>query len=146
MGFLPPCVSTSRAFLQAPLRIATLGVDRCNTARELLGRNSIKWVIGGHSLGGVAACKYVASFMSSSSSASPSASENPLSEPCGLLLWAAYPSDTSIDLSPNKTLPVLTIQATCDKVLSRDRFEESKNRYERFLHFLDEGSARGLGI
>jgi pimeloyl-ACP methyl ester carboxylesterase len=64
-----------------------------------------KWYIGGHSLGGAAAALYAASRHDRVS---------------GLLLLGAYPANSS-DLSA-LTLPVLSITASKDQIMDRQRF------------------------
>lgn len=66
-----------------------------------------KWYIGGHSLGGVTACSYA---------------EKHADDFEGIVLLASYSSD---DLSETE-LEVLSIYGSCDKVLDKEKYEDSK--------------------
>lgn len=69
-----------------------MGIERGTSARKLADMGGIKWVVGGHGLGGVAASKYV--FSDSGSDA------------CGLLFWASLPN-ARINLASRKGLQVV---------------------------------------
>jgi len=66
------------------------------------------WVVGGHSLGGVAAASYA--------SAHPDVVD-------GVVFWASYPSDDSLKFS---NISVLSIYASNDGVATGDKIEASK--------------------
>ncbi len=66
------------------------------------------WVVGGHSLGGVAAASYA--------SAHPDVVD-------GVVFWASYPSDDSLK---NSDISVLSIYASNDGVATGDKIEASK--------------------
>lgn len=78
-------------------------------ATEMMGNypEIEQWVIGGHSLGGVAAAMYAAD-----------------NEMAGLLLLASYPSESS-DLS-KKAFPVLSLSAEFDGLTLPEDIEETK--------------------
>jgi len=66
------------------------------------------WVVGGHSLGGVAAASYT--------SAHPDVID-------GVVFWASYPSDDSLK---NSDISVLSVYASNDGVSTGDKIEASK--------------------
>lgn len=76
------------------------------------------WVVGGHSLGGVAAAMYAAGH-----------------EVDGLLLLASYPSDGT-DLS-NVTFPVLSLCAEYDGLTTQEDIEASKERLPKHAMFVE---------
>lgn len=77
-----------------------------------------RWVVGGHSLGGVAAAMYAAEH-----------------EVDGLLLLASYPSDGT-DLR-EVTFPVLSLCAEYDGLTTRDDIEASNERLPKHAMFVE---------
>lgn len=67
-----------------------------------------EWVIGGHSLGGVAASSYIA--------------DHP-GEVAGMLLWASYPLDT---LADHIDLRVTSVSGTLDALATPDDIQDSR--------------------
>lgn len=89
-----------------PVRLNLALFDSNAADRAIAASSSIQhWVVGGHSLGGVAAASY--------------ASANPVD---GLVLWASYPGSDSLTESD---LNVLSIYGTED-INSVDVFESSR--------------------
>ena len=89
-----------------PYNLAILGVDRAETARDAAPEIR-EWYVAGHSLGGVAACRYAA--------ATPAAVE-------GIILFASY---CDRDVS-DAELRALSVLGTEDEVL--DGEAERRNR------------------
>ncbi|HEM55323.1 MAG: alpha/beta hydrolase [Athalassotoga sp.] len=92
-----------------PLNLAIFGVDK---AGEVIKDYPYikKWVIGGHSLGGVMAVSYAKS------------NKNKIN---GIVLWASYPDDSD-DLS-NSSIPTLVIYATNDGLATPQKIEDAKH-------------------
>ncbi|MCP4714648.1 MAG: alpha/beta hydrolase, partial [Deltaproteobacteria bacterium] len=90
-----------------PFDLAFFGMKRAN--KVLPKFNQIDtWAIGGHSLGGVAACGYAQDFDEKIE---------------GVVLWASYPSETfRLD---DKALQVVSIYGTLDGLTTLDEIEES---------------------
>ncbi len=92
-----------------PLNLAVFGANQA--ADVLAAFPDIKhWAIGGHSLGGVMAARFVYD--------NPGAIQ-------GLVFWAAYP-ETSSDLSDRNSLVVASIYGTADKVAKLAEIENSR--------------------
>jgi dienelactone hydrolase len=70
-----------------------------------------RWIVGGHSLGGVAAANFAGT----------------ASRVDGLLLWASYPS-SSTDLSGEEDLEVTSIRGRQDGLLGTQSFEQAQDR------------------
>jgi pimeloyl-ACP methyl ester carboxylesterase len=94
--------------VEMPGDIAFLGIDRA-TLSQLAFRDTRRWAIGGHSLGGVAACSY--------------AKKNP-NRVVGLALIASYPS--SSDNLRTWPRPVSSIYGTLDGLTDATDIEKSK--------------------
>ena len=94
--------------VEMPGDIAFLGIDRATLVR-LAFRDTRTWAIGGHSLGGVAACTY--------------AKSNP-NRIAGLALIASYPS--SADNLRAWRKPVVSIRGTLDGLTDAADIEQSK--------------------
>lgn len=94
------------ALVPVPLNLAFFNV---NAADRVIGLfpHIQNWVVGGHSLGGVAA----SSFVSKNQDAV-----------AGLVLWASYPADNSL---VNSTIKVISIYGSNDKT-SMESFERSR--------------------
>lgn len=93
------------AGLSAPLDLAVLSP---NQAREVIEAypDIDTWVIGGHSLGGAMAARFIDTHPGAAS---------------GLVLWAAYPADSNS--LADTDLPVLSIYGTMDGVSPPRRIE-----------------------
>jgi len=87
-----------------PFNLAVLDANAAKDVKEAHPEIS-KWIIGGHSLGGVMAAKYAA-----------------ISDFDGLFLLAAY---ANTDLS-DKDIPVVSVYGDADGVLNMDEYEASK--------------------
>jgi hypothetical protein len=91
-----------------PFHLAILGYARADTIIKEYPEIK-KWALGGHSLGGVMACRYAKKF-----------SENI----DGVVLWASYPSGRfRID---DTTMKVASIYGTEDGLATLDKIETSK--------------------
>ncbi|AEB11847.1 alpha/beta hydrolase [Marinithermus hydrothermalis] len=92
------------ALLKVPFHLAITAPDKALEAMRAHPEVS-RWVVGGHSLGGVAAASFAQGH-----------------EVAGLVLWAAYPQD---DLS-ERPLPVLAIYATHDGLVPPETAQEKQ--------------------
>ena len=92
------------AVVKMPFNLAVLDANAAKDVKEAHPEIS-KWIIGGHSLGGVMAAKYAA-----------------ISDFDGLFLLAAY---ANTDLS-DKAIPVVSIYGDKDGVLNMDEYNASK--------------------
>lgn len=94
-----------------PLGIAFLSLPAFDDARREFSGVS-RWVVGGHSLGGVVAAMEV------------DAADDDVSAPAiGLLLFASYPAS---DLSTSLTAAVLSISASEDGLSTREKIDASR--------------------
>ncbi len=93
--------------VKMPLNIALLAENRANDVIAAHPEIST-WAIGGHSLGGVAACDYAASHMKIT----------------GLLLFAAYPSG---DISNRTRLQVVSISGSRDGLATPAKVDAAKH-------------------
>ncbi len=101
-----------------PFDLAFLGMKRAG--RLIPEFESITaWVVGGHSLGGVAACAYAGDFADKIE---------------GVVLWAAYPSE--IFRIENKDLAVLSIYGTEDGLTTLDKIEASRQHLPEGTRFV----------
>lgn len=91
---------------EVPLNLAILGVDRAAKADAAVPQVD-RWYVGGHSLGGVAACRYAAG--------DPGRVE-------GVVLFASY---CDRDLS-GTDLRALSVLGTADRVLDREAERENR--------------------
>ncbi|MGI6368502.1 MAG: alpha/beta family hydrolase [Anaerolineae bacterium] len=112
-----------------PLRFALLH-QRAADAVIKANPQVQRWVIGGHSLGGVAAADYVC--------------EHP-ARVVGLVLWAAYPS-AGCDLS-QAALPVLSLYGTRDRLTTPADVERSRSRLPADARYvaIEGGNHAGFG-
>ena len=94
------------ALVPMPLNMALFNVDAANQVMELYP-DIQSWVIGGHSLGGVTASRFVV---------------NELDAVQGLVLWAAYPGNDSL---ANADVKVMSIYGTND-MAGMEPFDESR--------------------
>lgn len=91
--------------LKLPFRLAVFDMD---AADDVIGEYDYdRWILAGHSLGGVAAASYTA--------------EHP-DEVEGLILMASYPTKEIPD-----EIPVLSIYGSEDQVLNMESYEESRD-------------------
>jgi hypothetical protein len=101
-----------------PFDLAFFGMKRA--ALLMLEFESITtWVVGGHSLGGVAACGYA---------------EDYADEIEGVVLWASYPSETF--RIEDKNLAVLSIYGTEDGLTTLDEIETSRQHLPAGTRFV----------
>jgi pimeloyl-ACP methyl ester carboxylesterase len=91
---------------EMPLNLAFL---RTNAADDIITQSPDigHWVIGGHSLGGVAAAQYAANH----------------AELAGLVLWASYPADDSLSQS---TVEVLSVYGSQDGLTTPEDIASSR--------------------
>jgi pimeloyl-ACP methyl ester carboxylesterase len=92
-----------------PLNLAVLNADAASEVKAAFPQVE-NWAVGGHSLGGAMAARFVHTHPS---------------EVQGLVLWAAYP-DASDDLS-GFTLAVTSIYATLDGLATPDKIAASRS-------------------
>ena len=104
--------------VEMPGDIAFLGIERATLVR-LAFRDTKTWAIGGHSLGGVAACTY--------------AKTNP-NRVAGLALIASYPSSSDNLRAWRK--PVVSIRGTLDGLTDAADIEQSKRLLPSATQFL----------
>ncbi len=97
------------ALIPMPLNLAVFGVERAAAVIQA-SPDIQRWAIGGHSLGGAMAARFV--------QAHPDAVQ-------GLALWASYPD---VDLSGIEGLAVVSIYGTLDAVASRQTVEGARER------------------
>jgi hypothetical protein len=106
---LSPLVTDANATVyipEMPLNIALLDSDAAGEIRA--GEEQIEtWIVGGHSLGGVAACGYAAE-----------------EEVAGLLMFASYCNEDVSD----REMAVLSVTGSADTVLDREAYRASKDR------------------
>ena len=102
-----------------PLNLAVLGSSR---AGNIMARfpGIKKWALGGHSLGGVMASRYVKSAQA---------------EIPGLVLLASYPSERfRVDHLP---LKAVSIYASCDGLIQQSTIEESRQHLPAGTRFIE---------
>lgn len=92
------------AIPKMPLNVALLDADAAGEIRTRHTRIQT-WFVGGHSLGGVAACQYAES-----------------NDVRGLILFASY---CNADVS-DQSLAVLSVTGSADTVLDREAYQESR--------------------
>lgn len=113
--------------LDVPFRMATFGISRISKAMsEVPG--VIRWTVGGHSLGGIAAAKYVWSNVPAIGAQNAYIAPLVRPEVVGLMLHAApLAADAkSIDLSGHKELLMLHVLADRDGIVSDELITLSK--------------------
>ena len=91
-----------------PFDLAFFGMNRAGLLMPKF-ESITTWVVGGHSLGGVAACGYA---------------EDYADEMEGVVLWASYPSETF--RIEDKNLAALSIYGTEDGLTTLDEIETSR--------------------
>lgn len=102
-----------------PLNLAIFGVDKASDVIQNYPYIK-KWVIGGHSLGGVMAVSYA---------------NKHRNEISGIILWASYPDDSD-DLS-NSSIPVLVIYASKDGLSTVQKIDESKHLLPKNTEYVE---------
>ena len=101
------------AIAKMPMKLAVFDYDRFFNIRNDIRRNNLKvdsWFIGGHSLGGVMACKTVSSEEQRSIVA--------------LVLLASYCSDNISDYP----IPVLSVSGTKDPFVTPSKVKENSDK------------------
>lgn len=108
-----------------PLRFAILGVNRAEPIRAQYPYSS--WYIGGHSLGGVAAARYASEHGDALD---------------GIVFCASYPANALPD-----TLRAVVVYGSNDRVLNRERFEQSRPLWPRDTveHVIEGGNHAQFG-
>lgn len=96
------------AILYAPLNLAILNIEAAQSVFTA-HKDISTWIVGGHSLGGVAAAKFA---------------EGHQDRVDGLLLMASTPMDAG--LLTNTTMPITSIYATNDGLFTAESLEKSK--------------------
>jgi len=101
-----------------PFDLAFFGMNRAGLLTSKF-ESITTWVVGGHSLGGVAACGYA---------------EDYADEIEGVVLWASYPSAAyRID---DRALAVLSIYGTEDGLTTLDKIETSRQHLPEGTRFI----------
>lgn len=119
-----------------PINLAVLNPDKAESVIKKY-EDINNWVIGGHSLGGVMACRYAAE-------------ENKIK---GVVLYASYPQGDELK---NTDINVLSLWGSEDKIASIEKIKDGKNKvnsYAEFIeikggnhgHFGDYGEQKGDG-
>ncbi|MBS3787450.1 hypothetical protein KGY79_04540 [Candidatus Bipolaricaulota bacterium] len=104
--------------VEMPVNLAILGWKKAG--KVISSRNrSQKWVLGGHSMGGAMAARFI------------SKTDYPVR---GLVLWAAYPPEGARFSS---RLDVLSITGKKDEIISREKFERSRRQLPQSAEFLE---------
>ncbi len=103
--------------VKMPYHLAVLDMDAAEQVMQELPEVE-QWYIGGHSLGGAMAAVYAAKHES---------------ELTGLILLAAYPTDTL------EKLPVLSIYGSEDTVLNHEKYEDSISMAKHLTERVIEG-------
>ncbi len=101
-----------------PLNLAVLASGSAGKVISAIDEVDL-WVIGGHSMGGAMAARFVA---------------NTDSEVAGLLLWASYPPEGA-EFDPS--LRVLSITGSKDRIINRDKISRSKNQLPEDAKFVE---------
>lgn len=103
--------------LEMPLNLAFFDMDAADEAMKRYP-DIENWVVGGHSLGGVAAANYAASHATVS----------------GLVLWASYPGS---DALKDAEFPVLSIYGSEDGLTTIEDIEASRARLPADAQFVE---------
>ena len=97
--------------VKMPFNLAIFDKDRADIILNEYGQSINSWYIMGHSLGGAMAASYLA--------------EDNIQKYKGLIFLASYPPD-NVDFS-NTNLKALSINATNDQVIDRNKLEATRN-------------------
>ncbi len=103
------------------LRVDAMDAIQANYAQEMTTVKDLDWYLAGHSLGGVAAAKYLTEEVVPKEGGQSADSGTKADAFKGLILCASYPAD---DLS-NLGIRFLSIRGSNDGVLNLKRYEES---------------------
>jgi len=101
-----------------PFDLALFGMERAGLLMPEF-ESITAWVVGGHSLGGVAACGYAQDYADKIR---------------GVVLWASYPSETF--RIEDKDLAVLSIYGTEDGLTTLDKIETSRQHLPEATRFV----------
>lgn len=104
--------------VKMPLNLAILGWKRAGEVISSRNQDR-KWVVTGHSMGGAMAARFT------------SKTDYPVS---GLVLWAAYPPEGARFSS---SLDVLSISGGRDEIISKEKFERSRQQLPQSAEFLE---------
>ena len=104
------------------LRVDTMDAIQANYAQEMTAVKDLDWYLAGHSLGGVAAAKYLTEGVTPDAGEQSTGTGTKADAFKGLILCASYPAD---DLS-GLGLRFLSIRGSNDGVLNLNRYEESR--------------------
>lgn len=104
------------------LRVDTMDAIQVNYAQEMTAVKNLDWYLAGHSLGGVAAAKYLTEEVTPDAGEQSKGTGTKSDAFKGLILCASYPAD---DLS-GLPLRFLSIRGSNDGVLNLKRYEESR--------------------
>lgn len=116
------------AIISMPLNLAVLGADRAS--RVMADHPEIsRWVIGGHSLGGTMAARYV--------------TKNP-EKIAGIVFLAAYPEGKDSSIS---AIPSLSVYGTEDGLVIPEDWEKYKDRFSPSTQWIriEGGNHAGFG-
>lgn len=108
-----------RVFLVSmPLNLAVLASGRAG--KVISGLPEVdRWAIGGHSMGGAMAARFVA---------------NTEKEVAGLVLWASYPPEGA---EFDRDLEVLSITGSKDVIINRDKVSRSRDQFPERAEFVE---------
>ena len=104
------------------LRVNAMDAIQTNYAQEMTAVKNLDWYLAGHSLGGVAAAKYLTEQTVKEIGGQSTGSGTKADAFKGLILCASYPADDLSDLG----LRFLSIRGSNDGVLNLKRYEESR--------------------
>jgi hypothetical protein len=104
------------------LRVDAMDAIQVNYAQEMTAVKNLDWYLAGHSLGGVAAAKYLTEEVTPDAGEQSGGTGTKSDAFKGLILCASYPAD---DLS-GLPLRFLSIRGSNDGVLNLKRYEESR--------------------
>ncbi len=113
-------VGITSVLVKMPFNLAVFNMNGADNKQNLYP-NISNWYIGGHSLGGAMACSYVSKH---------------LTDYKGVILFAAYSTE---DLTSNKDLKTLSLLASNDKVLKKDKYESNKKNLPNLVEKTIEG-------
>lgn len=106
--------------VKMPFNLAEFNVNGADWKQALFPEIS-NWYIGGHSLGGAMSCSYL---------------HNHLTEYKGIILFAAY---STFDLISNNELRSLSLLASNDQVLKKEKYDSNKKNLPNLLEQTMDG-------
>lgn len=117
--------------VKMPFNLAIFAKDRADNILDQYGDNIENWYIAGHSLGGAMAASYLA--------------DNNLQNFAGIIFLASYPPQ-DVDFT-NTNIKVLSINATEDQVVDRNRLEAGRNNLpsDAIFNIIKGGNHAGFG-